>query len=54
MKIWELDQLIKTACPIDGISSKGYISFRVEATPEQRMAAQELMNAHLSELEDHP
>lgn len=51
MKLHELDALIKAVCPIDGISSNGEIAFRPEATPEQRAAAQALMDEHLPALD---
>lgn len=51
MKLYELDELIKTLCPIDGINSDGVICFQESATPEQRAAAEALMQAHLPQLE---
>lgn len=50
MKIAELDTMIKAVCPIDGINSAGVIWFKPEATPEQRAAAQALMDTNLSKL----
>lgn len=50
MKLYELDQLIKTVCPIDGIDSNGGICFKPEATEEQKAAAQELMDEHIGSL----
>jgi hypothetical protein len=50
MKLYELDQLIKVVCPIDGINSSGAIWFKPEATDEQKAAAQALMDAHLAEV----
>jgi len=49
--IRELTTAIQGVCPIDGINSSGAIWFRGEATPEQRAAAQQLMDAHLPTLE---
>jgi hypothetical protein len=49
MKLYELDELIKTLCPIDGINSDGVICFQESATPEQRAAAEAL--THLPQLE---
>lgn len=50
MKIEELDQAIKTVCPIDGVSignradrSTWRIDFREEATDDQRAAARAVM-----------
>jgi len=51
MKLYELDQLIKAVCPIDGINSEGAIWFLPEATPEQRAAAQAIMDEHLGSIE---
>jgi hypothetical protein len=51
MKLYELDGLIKTVAPIDGINSDGVIWFKPEAADEQKAAAQALMDAHLAELE---
>lgn len=50
MLIEDLDQLIKTVCPIDGIDTKGAIWFAVGATAEQKAAARALMDAHLPTL----
>lgn len=50
MLIEDLDQLIKTVCPIDGIDTKGIIWFAVGATAEQKAAAQALMDEHLPTL----
>lgn len=47
MKLADLDALIKTVCPIDGINSSGVISFKPEATDAQKTAAQALMDANL-------
>lgn len=40
MSIEKLDAAIRAVCPIHGVSSERVISFRDEATPEQRAAAQ--------------
>jgi len=47
MKICDLDQMIKAVAPIDGINSNGVICFKPEATDEQKVAAQALMEATL-------
>ena len=54
MKLWELDQLIKAVCPIEGVNTEGVIWFLPEATPEQRAAAQQLMDEHLGSIETWP
>jgi hypothetical protein len=52
MKLYELDELIKTVCPIYGICvSPQRIDFKSEATPEQRAAAWALMDEHLESVE---
>ena len=51
MKIMELDELVKTVCPIHGLSSDGTIWFKPEATPAQKAAAQALMDEHLASVE---
>lgn len=51
MDIRELTEAIQAACPIDGLNSSGAIWFRPEATPEQRAAAQALMDTKLPRLE---
>lgn len=51
MKIYELDQLIKIVCPIEGVNSDGAIFFKPEATDEQKAAAQALMDEHLPSLD---
>jgi hypothetical protein len=51
MKIMELDELVKTVCPIHGLSSDGTIWFKPEATPAQKTAAQALMDEHLASVE---
>ena len=50
MLISELDNLIKTVCPIEGIDSNGGIQFLPEATPQQKLEAQALMDLHLPSL----
>lgn len=50
MQLWELDEQIRAVCPIEGINSDGLIFFANEATPQQRLAAQAIMDAHLSEV----
>jgi hypothetical protein len=54
MKLYELDQLIKAVCPIEGVNTEGVIWFLPEATLEQRAAAQELMDEHLGSIEAWP
>jgi len=54
MKLHELDQLIKAVCPIEGVNTEGVIWFLPEATPEQRAAAQQLMDEHLGSIETWP
>lgn len=51
MKLAELDQLIKTVCPIDGINTEGAIWFKPDAANEEKAAAVALMNEHLPTLE---
>lgn len=50
MKICELDNMIKAVCPIHGVNSDGVISFKDEATGEQRAAAQKIMEENFSSL----
>ena len=38
--ISNLDQKLRTVCPIEGVDSNRRISFAPEATPDQRQAAQ--------------
>ncbi len=52
MKLWELDELVRAMCPIHGLNSQGVISFKNEATSEQREAATALVAARLAELEE--
>lgn len=54
MRIEQLDAAIKAVCPVDGVASTGRIDFRKEATPEQRAAAQSLMDEHLPTLDLSP
>ncbi|MFZ4124583.1 MAG: hypothetical protein ACOYJ2_00735 [Rickettsiales bacterium] len=51
MKLYELDELIRAVCPIDGLNSEGVIWFRPEATQEQKDAAEALIAEHLAALE---
>ena len=51
MKLYELDELIRAVCPIEGINSNGVIWFKPEATPAQKVAAQALMQERLPQLE---
>lgn len=44
MKIRYLDAAIQAVCPIHGVDSNGIISFKGEATVEQRAAAQALVD----------
>lgn len=50
MLIEDLDQLIKTVCPIDGIDTSGTIWFSAGATDSQKTAARALMDEHLPTL----
>lgn len=43
MKLFELDELIKSVCPIDGINSDGEIWFSDTATEEQKAEARDLI-----------
>lgn len=54
MLIEELDKLIKTVCPIDGLDSVGNIWWTSEATEEQKKAAIELYNLHKDSLVSTP
>lgn len=51
MKLYELSNLIAAVCPIDGINSDGMIWFKPEATKDQKMQAQALMDEHLPSLD---
>ena len=51
MTLHELDELIKSLCPIDGLNSNGEIAFTEEATDSQRQAALALVTEHLPQLE---
>jgi hypothetical protein len=51
MKISELNDLIILLCPIDGINSNGVIWFKGEATEQQRLDAQALMDNNINNLE---
>ena len=46
MKIAELHSAVAAICPIDGIASDRTIGFKPEATPEQRQAAQAMVDAN--------
>lgn len=54
MRIEALDAAIKAVCPIDGVDSNGGISFKPEATDEQRAAARAIMDAELPTLDLSP
>ena len=54
MIISELNDKIALVCPIDGISSDGRIDFKPEATEEQKVAAQAVMDANLPFLSNTP
>lgn len=41
-------ELISTLCPIHGVSSDGRIDFKEEATPQQRTAAQAIVDGWLA------
>ncbi|MFN7401066.1 MAG: hypothetical protein ACK5R4_01870 [Alphaproteobacteria bacterium] len=51
MKLFELDELIRAVCPIEGINSNGIIWYAPEASPEQKADAQALVQEHLAQLE---
>lgn len=51
MKLWQLDELIKTVCPIEGINSDGDVWFAPDATDAEKQAAYSLMQQHLPRLE---
>jgi hypothetical protein len=53
MKLHELDELIKTVCPISGISSEGVIWFLPDATQAEREAAQAIMDANIALVDDN-
>lgn len=44
--VFDLDQKIRAVCPIDGVSADGEVFFHPSATPEQRQAAQEIMDSY--------
>jgi hypothetical protein len=46
MKLHELDQLIRVACPIDGLDSNGTISWSPAATAQQIVAGQAVFDAN--------
>lgn len=50
MKLYKLDKLIQSVCPIDGINSDGAIFYRSEATSQQRAEAAALMAQYLPSL----
>ena len=52
MTLSELDQLIKTVCPIYGINNKGDIHFKEEATEQQRTDARTIVEANIANVED--
>ena len=45
MRLHKLDEAIRAICPIDGLDSNGNISFKDEATTQQRADAQALVAA---------
>lgn len=45
MNTGDLHEVLMTVAPIDGVSSDGRIDFKQEATPEQRQAAQSIINS---------
>lgn len=47
MNIDDLNDMIKAVCPIDGINSNGVIWFKSEATDDQKLQAQIIMNNNL-------
>ena len=51
MKLHQLHESVELLAPIHGLDSNGRISFKDEATPEQRTAAQAYVDSKLSKLE---
>jgi len=51
MTIEELDALVKTICPILGLSEKGEIWFHEDATEEQRASAFSVVNENVGLLQ---
>ena len=52
MQLHELNDMIAAICPIEGINSNGVIWFLPEATEEQRVMAQTIMDDNLNNLSD--
>lgn len=52
MRLIELDRLIRTVCPIDGITDSGFIVFREEATQQQRSVAEALVAQYINLVDD--
>lgn len=50
MKLHELDALIKTVCPIDGVNSDGVIWFKPEVTEAQKIEAQTILAVNFPKL----
>lgn len=54
MRIEELNDSIVEVCPIDGINSDGVIWFKPEATDEQKIAAQTIMEQNIALVDREP
>lgn len=54
MKLDQLHTLVAAVCPIDGIDSSGTVSFKPEATEEERSAALSVMAQNLPSLTLEP
>lgn len=50
MKLHELDALIQAICPIHGVNSSGVISFKDEATEEQKLAGNSLYAQYIGQV----
>lgn len=50
MQLWELSEATNEIAPIHGLNTEGVISFKDEATPEQRAAAQQFVDENLPNL----
>jgi hypothetical protein len=51
MLLGDLDKLIRAVCPIYGITSEGTIVFKPEATGLEKSDAQNIMDAHIGDLD---
>jgi len=50
MKLIDLHNLVAAVAPIDGVDSSGVIQFRPEATDQQKLDAQAVLDANLPNL----